>query len=176
MQDYLEVCRIVATHGVRGEMKAELYCDSAAFLAKAKTLYWDDQGQRPVKIRGVRAQGNLALIALEGVEDMDTARAARGKILYMAHDAVKLPKGRYFIKDIIGCTVLDAETGREYGKVKDITHPGAQDIYTVVDETGKEYMFPAVPEFLKEIDVANGVVRICPIPGMFEEAVNGDKE
>ena len=41
MQDYLEICRIVATHGVRGEMKAELYCDSAAFLAKAKTLYWD---------------------------------------------------------------------------------------------------------------------------------------
>ena len=176
MQDYLEICRIVATHGVRGEMKAELYCDSAAFLAKAKTLYWDAQGQRPVNVRGVRAQGNLALITLEGVEDMDAARAARGKTLYMAHDAVKLPKGRYFIQDIIGCTVVDAETGRECGKVKDITHPGAQDIYTVVDEAGGEHMFPAVPEFLKQLDPENGIVRISPIPGIFDEAVNGDME
>ena len=82
----------------------------------------------------------------------------------------------YFIQDIIGCTVVDAETGREYGKVKDITHPGAQDIYTVVDEAGGEYMFPAVPEFLKQLDPENGIVRISPIPGMFDEAVNGDME
>ena len=176
MQDYLEACRIVSTHGVRGEMKAELCCDSAAFLAKIKTLYWDAQGQRPVQVRSVRAQGSLVLITLDGVQDMEAARAACGKILYMAHDAVKLPKGRYFIQDIIGCTVLDAETGREYGKVKDITHPGAQDIYTIKDAAGGEHMIPAVPEFLKQIDPAAGIVRISPIPGMFDEAVNGDKE
>lgn len=176
MRDYLEACRIVATHGVRGEMKAELLCDSVSFLAKNKTLYWDEGGNRPVAVLGVRAQEPLALIRLEGVTDMDAARALRGKVLYMAHDAVKLPKGRYFIQDIIGCAVVDADTGVEYGKVKSITHPGAQDIYTVVDAQGNEYMFPAVPEFLKKLDPENGRVVVAPIPGMFGDAVNGDAE
>lgn len=176
MQDYLEACRIVAAHGVRGEMKAEIYCDDAAFLAKNKTLYWDKTGTQPVTVLGVRSQGALALVRLQGVDDMDTARALRGKTLYMAHDAVKLPKGRYFIQDIIGCTVVDADTGVEYGKVKSIDHPAAQDIYTVVNEVGEEYMFPAVPAFLKQLDPEHGLVKVTPIPGMFGDAVNGDAE
>lgn len=176
MQDYLEACRIVAAHGVRGEVKAELCCDSVAFLAKNKTLYWDSEGRQPVAVLGVRAQEPLALVRLAGVEDMDSARALRGKMLYMARGAVKLPKGRYFIQDIIGCTVADAETGAEYGKVKSITHPAAQDIYTVVNARGEEYMFPAVPEFLKKLEPEQGRVLVSPIPGMFGDAVNGDRE
>lgn len=176
MQDYLEICRIVAAHGVRGEMKAELYCDSTEFLAKVRILYWDAQGQCPVKLQSVRAQGNLALIKLEGIVDMEAARAVRGKVLFMSHDAVQLPAGRHYIQDIIGCSVVDADTGRKYGVVIEIQHPGAQDVYTVEDAQGKKYMFPGVSEFLKEVDPEHGVVKVSPIPGMFDDAINGDKE
>ena len=78
MQTYLPACMIVTTHGVRGEMKALPLCDGAAFLAKFKRLYATPQGGGETPLLGVRAQGNMLLIRLGGVEDMDAARAQVG--------------------------------------------------------------------------------------------------
>ena len=74
MQNYLPACKIVSTHGVRGEMKALPLCDGAQFLAKFKRLYAAANGSGEVALRGVRAQGNMLLVKLAGVEDMDAAR------------------------------------------------------------------------------------------------------
>ena len=106
MQNYLPACKIVSTHGVRGEMKALPLCDGAQVLAKFKRLYAAANGSGEVALRGVRAQGNMLLVKLAGVEDMDAARAQVGKTYYFAKADAKLPEGRYFIDDLIGCTVL----------------------------------------------------------------------
>ena len=79
MQNYLPACKIVSTHGVRGEMKALPLCDGAQFLAKFKRLYAAANGSGEVALRGVRAQGNMLLVKLAGVEDMDAARARWAK-------------------------------------------------------------------------------------------------
>ena len=97
MQNYLPACKIVSTHGVRGEMKALPLCDGAQFLAKFKRLYAAANGSGEVALRGVRAQGNMLLVKLAGVEDMDAARAQVGKTYYFAKADAKLPEGRYFI-------------------------------------------------------------------------------
>lgn len=175
MPNYLPACKIVSTHGVRGEMKALPLCDGAAFMAKLKTLYTSDAGEGACALLGVRAQGNTVLLRMAGVEDMDAARAQIGKTWYFAKADAKLPKGRYFIDDLLGCRVIDAENGREYGTLTGIDHPAAQDIYTVTDAAGKPHMMPAVPEFVKEIAPEKGVITIRPISGMFDDAVNGDE-
>ena len=72
--------------------------------------------------------------------------------------------------------MVDADTGREYGTLTAVDHPAAQDIYTVTDAEGGTHMLPAVPEFVQEIDVENRTITVTPIDGMFNEAVNGDKE
>ena len=66
MQNYLPACKIVSTHGVRGEMKALPLCDGAQFLAKFKRLYAAANGSGEVALRGVRAQGNMLLVKLAG--------------------------------------------------------------------------------------------------------------
>ena len=81
MQKYLEAGK-VATHGVRGEMKLELWCDGVAFLKKVGRLYTTPQGGRCYKITSIRPQGQMALLQLEGVSDMDAARALRGQVFY----------------------------------------------------------------------------------------------
>ena len=91
MQNYLPACKIVSTHGVRGEMKALPLCDGAQFLAKFKRLYAAANGSGEVALRGVRAQGNMLLVKLAGVEDMDAARAQVGKTYYFAKADAKLP-------------------------------------------------------------------------------------
>ena len=71
---------------------------------------------------------------------------------------------------------VDAETGRVYGRLTNVDRPAAQDIYSVTDTAGGEHMLPAVPEFVKNIDIEARKILVTPIEGMFTEAVNGDED
>ena len=176
MQNYLPACKIVSTHGVRGEMKALPLCDGAAFLAKFKRLFTSADGAGETRVLGVRAQGNVILLRLDGVTEMDAARAQVGRTYYLAKADAKLPRGRYFIDDLLGCDVVDADTDRVYGQLTNVDRPAAQDIYTVTDGAGEEHMLPAVPEFVKKIDIDARKIFVTPIEGMFTDAVNGDED
>ena len=176
MQQYLEAGKVVTTHGVRGEMKLELWCDGVDFLKKTGRLYASAKGGKCYNITSIRPQGQMALLQLEGVNDMDAARAQVGKTYYFAKADAKLPEGRYFIDDLIGCTVLHADDGRTLGIVAKVDHPGVQDIYIVRDAAGEEHWIPAVPEFVVDVDIAARTVKMRPIAGMFDEPVNGDEE
>jgi 16S rRNA processing protein RimM len=176
MQNYLPACKIVSTHGVRGEMKALPLCDGAAFLAKFKRLFTSADGAGETRVLGVRAQGNVILLRLDSVTDMDAARAQVGRTYYLAKADAKLPRGRYFIDDLLGCDVVDADTDRVYGQLTNVDRPAAQDIYTVTDGAGEEHMLPAVPEFVKKIDIDARKIFVTPIEGMFTDAVNGDED
>lgn len=176
MQNYLPACKIVSTHGVRGEMKALPLCDGAAFLAKFKRLFTSADGAGETRVLGVRAQGNVILLRLDGVTDMDAARAQVGRTYYLAKADAKLPRGRYFIDDLLGCDVVDADTDRVYGQLTNVDRPAAQDIYTVTNGAGEEHMLPAVPEFVKKIDIDARKIFVTPIEGMFTDAVNGDED
>ena len=176
MQNYLPACKIVSTHGVRGEMKALPLCDGAAFLAKFKRLFTSADGAGETRVPGVRAQSSVILLRLDGVTDMDAARAQVGRTYYLAKADAKLPRGRYFIDDLLGCDVVDADTDRLYGQLTNVDRPAAQDIYTVTDGAGEEHMLPAVPEFVKKIDIDARKIFVTPIEGMFTDAVNGDED
>ncbi len=85
MRNYLPACKIVSTHGVRGEMKAlPLLCDGAAFLTKNSS----GCSARPRRGRDPRAgcahRGNVILLRLDGITDMDAARAQVGRVYYLA--------------------------------------------------------------------------------------------
>ena len=71
MQQYLEAGKVVTTHGVRGEMKLELWCDGVDFLKKAGRLYASAKGGKCYNITSIRPQGQMALLQLEGVNDMN---------------------------------------------------------------------------------------------------------
>ena len=158
MQQYLEDCKAVTTHGVAGEVKVELWCDDAAFLGRFKRLYRGPQGQAPIAVTKVRAHKNMALVTFEGVNDMDAARALVGQVFYIDRADAKLPRG-----------------GRDYGEITQVSHPGAQDIYTVSCPDGSTALFPAVKPFLVKICIEERKVLVSPIPGMFSEAENGDQ-
>ena len=76
-----------------------------------------------------------------------------------------LEEGEYFIADLAGLPVFDAESGREYGKVKEVINRGASDIYVVETPSG-ETMIPAVPAFVDRVEITKGLF-VNPIEGMF---------
>ena len=175
MQQYLEVCKAVTTHGVAGEVKVELWCDDAAFLGRFKRLYRGPQGQAPIAVTKVRAHKNMALVTFEGVNDMDAARALRGQAFYFDRGDVHLAPGRWYVADLIGCEVRDADTGKVYGVVTNVSRPGPQDIYTVKAPDGREYMFPGVDALLKERNPPDGYITVTPIPALFADRPGSER-
>ena len=134
------------------------------------------QGGKAYKILSIRPQGQMALLQLEGVSDMDAARALRGQVFYFDRNDATLPAGRWYVADLIGCEVRDADTGKVYGVVTSVDHPGAQDIYTVKTPGGKEYMFPGVDAFLKERNPPEGYILVTPIPGLLDDDFDSERE
>jgi 16S rRNA processing protein RimM len=166
---YLEAGKAVTTHGVRGEVKLEIWCGDAALLKTAPRLYRTAGGGGPLELVSLRGTGEAAIARFAGVDTMEAARALVGQVFYFDRRDVRLPAGVWFIADLLGCEVRDADTGRVYGTVKSIEHPGPQDIYTVVTPEGKEYRFPGVKAFLREQNPEAGYLLVTPIPGLLDD-------
>lgn len=164
---YLEAGEIVGTHGIRGEVRVQPWCDNPAQLTKMKTLFWDEQGQKPIKVK-TRVHKNIALMTLEGIDTVEAAQALKGKLLYAYRDDFRLPQDRYFVRDLLGLSVIDADSGVVYGELCDVSQTGANGVYHVKTAKG-EVLIPAVPLIVKEVDIDGGVVRIIPIGGLFDD-------
>lgn len=166
---YLEAGKIVGTHGLRGELRVKPWCDSAEFLTRFSTLYLDG-GETPVRVLSARAHKNLVLMVLEGVDSVEKADRLRGKVLYLDRGDVALPPGIYFMQDLIGLDVYDADTFIYYGSLTEVMRTGANDVYQITSQDHKNRLIPAVPEFIREIDLEKGKMLIRPVKGIFDDA------
>jgi 16S rRNA processing protein RimM len=165
---YLEAGQIVATHGIRGEVRVQPWCDSPEVLSKLAVLYYDE-GKTPIKV-STRPHKNIAVMKIKGVDTVQDAAALRGRILYLDRNDLKLPDGVYFIQDLIGLRVIDADTGEEYGILTDVSPTGANDVYHIKTPEG-EVLIPAVPSVVIDTDIDEGIMRILPIKGMFDDEI-----
>ncbi|MBR3630768.1 MAG: 16S rRNA processing protein RimM [Oscillospiraceae bacterium] len=168
---FLEIGKITNVHGLHGEVKVYPWCDDAAFLCSFDTLYTDKDGLHPVEILRARVQQNMVILQLAGCGTREQAEAMRGTVLYMDRDDVELEEGTYFIQDLIGLRVVDADTGREWGVIRDVMQTGANDVYSIYNaQEKKEYLAPAIPEVVLQTDLAAGVMTIRPLKGLFDDA------
>lgn len=168
---YLEVGQIVGTHGIAGEMRVQPWCDSPDFLTKFKTLYTDKNGENAVKVKSSRVHKNIVLIKLPGITTIEQAERMRGKVLYISRKDANIADGEWFIQELIGCTVFDADTGKDYGVLSDVSKTGANDVWHIKKD-GKEYLLPAINDIIANVDVANEKVEIHSIiKGIFDDEI-----
>ena len=167
-EKYIECGKIVNTHGVKGMLKVETWCNSLDdFLALGRVFIKKGDDFKEHAILNSQAHKTLALLQLDSVSTLDEAMLLKGSVLYALRDDFMLEDGDFFIADIIGATVLDADSGKEYGVLKDIFTTVASDIYVVATSAGDK-MFPAVDEFLISVDADAQVIKVRPIEGMFD--------
>lgn len=169
MKQYLETAKIVATHGVRGEVRCQYFCDSAEFLCEFDELYLDKKGEKPVEITRAYPHKNVVIMKIDGIDTVEDAQKLIGKTLYMNRDDVELDEDVYFIQDIIGLVVKDIDSGEVYGKISEVYQNGATDVYSIKKENGAELMFPYIDEVVKKIDIEAGEMLIKPLEGLFDE-------
>ena len=165
---FLESGRIVGTHGVRGEVRVDPWCDEPKFLTRFKKLYLDKFGDAVLNVKTSRVHGNICLFKIDGVDSIEDAEKLRGRVIYIDRDDCKLPKGSYFVTDIIGCRVLNADCDEQLGVITDVSQTGANDVWHI-KYNDKEYLIPNVPEIVKKVDIAEQTVFITPLKGTFDD-------
>lgn len=157
----MEVGQIVNTHGIRGEIKIQPWCDSPEFLLDFDTYYIDST---PYRVTSSRVHKFCVLASLKGVDTVNAAMILKNKIISIDRSNVVLPEGKHFIADLIGLDIVDKASGKTIGKLADVLSLPAQDVYVVRGEV--EYMIPAVKEFVHETDLESGTITVTLIPGM----------
>lgn len=159
-EQFIEAGCIVNTHGVAGDVKIEVWLDSPEFMKRFKRLFIEGEEK---KVLSSRVYKKFLLTRLDGVEDVNAAMHLKGKIVYIDRADAKLPKGAFFLQDIVGARVVD-ENGNEIGTLTDVMETPASLIYVVNGE--KEYLIPAVPEFIMSTDLDAGIITVHMIEGM----------
>lgn len=167
MEQYLEIGKVVSTHGLRGELRVDPWCDSPQFLCQFKTLYLK-KGETKLSVSS-RPHKTIAIVKAKGIDTIEEAEKLRGRILYINRSDARLAPGEYFIQDLMGLDVIDIDTSKSYGKITDVLKTGANDVYQVTDEKKKDYLIPVIDDVVKEIDINCGKVLIKPLKGIFDD-------
>ncbi len=165
---YLEAGKIVGTHGVKGMARVQVWADSQDFLSGFKRVYTDKNGENKLEITKAQAHGNVCIVAFKGIDTIEDIEKLRGTVLYIDRKDAKLPEDRYFIADLIGCSVFDADTNEALGVITDVSETGANDVWHI-EKDGKEYLVPAIDSVIIDVDVENEKAIIRPLKGIFDD-------
>ncbi|MBQ6539568.1 MAG: 16S rRNA processing protein RimM [Oscillospiraceae bacterium] len=157
---YLESGRILNTHGLRGEVKIDPWCDEPEFLLDFDRLYIDNVCYR---VLSSRVQKNFVYIKFDGVDDLDKAIALKNKIVSINRNDNPLPEGEYYLQDLIGLKAL-GDADEELGTVSDILTLPSGKVYVI--KGAREILVPGVDEFVREINMDEGFMRFHLIEGM----------
>lgn len=168
MQKYLECGTIINTHGIAGAVKVLSGCDTPYDLAELETVYILQLGAyRKLTVTSASVYKDTVIMTFEGINDIDQAARLKNRTLYADREDLYLEEGSYFLADIIGLPVIDAENGKVYGKVESVNTNTPQLLYEVKTESGEIKLLPAVDAFIKEVDLEKGIM-VTPIPGLLD--------
>lgn len=169
-KQFLEIGKIVATHGIHGEVRCQAWCDDAEMLADADILYYDSKGKSPLTVLDGRVHKNVVILQIDGVTTVEAAQQLRNKILFINRNDLELGEHDYFIQDLIGLTVMNADCPEKiYGKLTDVMQTGANDVYEITGADGTKRLIPAISEVILQTDVDNETMLIRPLKGLFDD-------
>ncbi|WP_283683837.1 ribosome maturation factor RimM [Parablautia sp. Marseille-Q6255] len=169
MQDILQVGAVTSTHGLAGEVKVFPTTDDPKRFKKLKQVLLDTgKGMRELEVMQVKFFKNLVILKFRGCDKIEDVMAFKGKNLYVTREhAVKLKKNEYFIADLIGMDVC-LEDGSHLGMLEEVLQTGANDVYEVRLEDGREVLIPAIRQCILEVDVEAGRMTVHLLEGLLE--------
>jgi 16S rRNA processing protein RimM len=153
----LVVGAIVGPHGIRGEVKLRPLTEFPERLSKLKQLRlrMPDGSEETHKVLKVRAQPDMFLVLLEGVQTRNDAELLRGaQAVVSLEDAVPLPEGRYYEHQLLGLRVV-TPNGEELGVVREIMPGASNDVYVAGD-----YLIPATHDAIVRLAPEEGIIVV----------------
>lgn len=169
MEDLLRVGVIANTHGIRGEVKVFPTTDEKERFKDLKKVILDmGKEQKVLEIQSVRFFKNLVILKFKGIDNINDIEMCKGKdLLVTREDAVPLEEGEYFIADLLDLDVYSDED-EKIGVLYDVMQTGANDVYVVKTEEGKEILLPAIDECILDIDLEESRMIVHIMEGLLD--------
>jgi 16S rRNA processing protein RimM len=163
------VGQIVASFGVRGQVKMKSYTDNIDHLQRRiRTLYLGPKRQA-YQLKAVHEhKPGLLILTLDGVTTREQADDLRGSEAFiLEREAAPLQEGEYFIHQLYGLDVV-TEQGQPLGKVREVLETGANEVL-IVSRPGKpDGLIPMIHDVVQELDIAGGRVVVRLIEGLLD--------
>ena len=166
-EQLMEIGQIVNTYGIKGFFKVVPYTDDIKRFEKLKSIYIQTKKSlETVIIEEVKYAKNLVLLKIKGIDNINDAEIYKNCYIKIDRsDAVELPEDSYFIIDLIGIKVYTDE-GEALGDIIDVFPTGANDVYVVKNELGKQVLLPAIGDVIKNVDIKNKKMVVHLIEGL----------
>ena len=170
--DPVVIGRVGSPSGLRGEFRVTLYAQDSDNLKEGKVLLLKHAEEEiRAKIERVRYQKDRPVIKLEGFDDRTSVEPLRNmEISIDPSDLEELPEGEHYVRNLIGCRVIDIAGGgsKEIGTLQDVIQNTAQSVLDVKTPEGRSVLIPAVDAFLRKIDEEEGLIEVELIPGFLD--------
>lgn len=169
MEKILQVGAVTSTHGLVGEVKVFPMTDDVRRFKKLKKVLLDTgKDMLELEVAQVKFFKQMVILKFKGYDKIEDVMGFKGKSLYVTREnAVKLKKNEYFIADLIGMKVYN--DGEAYlGELTDVMATGANDVYVVKMESGKEVLIPAIRQCILNVDVEEGRMEVHLLEGLLE--------
>lgn len=164
---------ITKPHGIKGELCVNWLADSVALLHKAIYLQDKDNEPKPVKSISVRMHKKQPLLFLEHITNRNEAETMRGlKIFVHIDDLPKLDKNEIYLHNLLGLDIILEATREHVGILDHIEYPAGQEIWVIRTKSGQEILFPAVDEFIMDVEMDKGQIIISPPDGLLEICIS----
>lgn len=171
----IKIGKIVSAVALKGEVKIYHYSDYKERFEELDRIILSSAGkktaEREYEIEKVRYQKDMVIVKLRGVDDRNGAEALKDlDVLITEKDLRELPEDTFYIRDLIGCRVVDSRDMKTLGEISDVLQTGAQDIYQVELAGGGQALIPVVGQFIESVDIDEKTVVVKVIPGLIPEA------
>ena len=168
MEDLLKVGVITTTHGVRGEVKVFPTTDPERFLDLEYVILDAGREMKKLEIRNVKFFKNLVILKFDGIDNINDIEMYKGRDLWVPREeAQELDEDEYYIGDLIGMEVV-LEDQSHFGTLKDVMETGANDVYVVGMNDGKEVLIPSIPQCILEKNPEEGYIRVHLLKGLLD--------
>lgn len=165
--NFLEIGQVVNTHGIRGEIKIQPWCDDPMIYDELEYIYIDGKKYNILKSR---LHKNCEIVAVEGIDNINQAELLRNKVVTVEREMLgDLPEGTYYIADLLGLNVRTDE--KELGVIEDVIHTGSNDVYQIKREGKKPLLIPVIDEVIQEVNIDKGYVLVTLIKGLDDDEV-----
>jgi 16S rRNA processing protein RimM len=162
---YLAVGFLRRTHGVHGEIQMDLHTDFPERLRAGRKLFVGEK-YKPVTLASARSHAKGMLIRFKNVETPEESAQFRNQWVYVkASEVPALPEGQIYQHELFGFKVVD-ESDNPLGELVEIIETGANDVYVVKDDSGKEILLPAIPSVILDLDPARRFMRVHLLEGL----------
>ena len=167
----LKVGKIVNTHSLRGEVKVISSTDFEEQRFEKGTELLITRGNQVVKevtVESYRTHKNNLLVKFVGIDSIEEAEKLKNLQIKIDSDNIgELEENEFYFHEIIGCEVFD-ENGKSLGEISEILTPGANDVWVMKSQNGKEILIPYIEDVVKKIDVEHKKIDIEVMEGLID--------